>query len=275
MHINITLGVACKVLVVQTTQASASHNHPFGFLTPWSSGSLKQRFWLNKVNSPCSNTVPHLEPVVQLCLTLFQSDTSMLYLPCKFIIPREKQLPLFSLFFSRQQLYNHCTFTETKPILNVLIYIPHYGPAVQTEKSIITTITLSYWGFWICRNLEKIYPQDVNIDFDSLEKVSRLFSSKQFNKQVLSLWWPFIKRATWGESLARPWPLQFAAKCKTIRSYSRSPPCQFEVSPTISTTRFLPALRRQQQLISSCYLHHRNLDSRKTRHNIISFKQPT
>lgn len=147
----------------------------------------------------------------------------MLFLPCKFIIPREKQLPLFSLFFSRQQLYNHCTFTETKPILNVLIYIPHYGPAVQTEKSIITTITLSYWGFWICRNLEKIYPQDVNIDFYSLEKESRLFSSKQFNKQVLSLWWPFIKRATWGESLAHPWPLQFAAKYKTIRSYSRSP----------------------------------------------------
>lgn len=136
MHINILLGVACEVLV-QTTHSG------FCFLQPplWFSDPLKLRIskteiLIEKVNNPCSNTVSHLESGVQLCLPLFQSDTSVLFLPCKFIIPRERQLLLFSSVFSRQQLYNHCTFTETKPILNVLIYIPHYGPAVQPEGKV-------------------------------------------------------------------------------------------------------------------------------------------
>jgi len=42
--------------------------------------------------------------------------------------------------------------------------------------------------------------------------MSRLLSSKQFNKQVLSLWWSFIERAARGWSLARPQPSQFAAR---------------------------------------------------------------
>lgn len=62
---------------------------------------------------------------------------------------------------------------------------------------------------------------------------------------------------------------------KINMSHSRSL-ASFKSLPITSTTCFSSALRRQQQIISSCYLRHRNLDLRKSRHNnIILFKQPT